>query len=230
MASPVQPEEVAAVTVDIPIDSSDEEEETTTTTTNATQRVPQAAEPPQQQATTTTPTTPTPTTPATPAAPPKELIVPISYWDYFFRFTDTWDLWYMALGTFGAIATGALIPFFQMLFGRMLDSLNSGTNIVEAVSHVALQFAYMACVAFVCAGLQVYAWGLYGERTVARIRGAYVKAILRQEIAWFDMQTRGETATIVNDLTTQLQDGKGRKNGDTIEYITQVRPPAYSFA
>jgi len=137
------------------------------------------------------------------------------------RFADKWDLIFMVVGTVGGIVTGALIPFFQYLFGRILDSLNSSENIVEAVSEVALQFVYMAAVAFVAATLQDFAWGVNGERQTARIRGEYVKALLRQDISWYDTQTRGETATIVSELTASLGDGLGRKNGDVAEYVCQ---------
>jgi ATP-binding cassette subfamily B (MDR/TAP) protein 1 len=127
----------------------------------------------------------------------------------------------MLLGCFGGLVTGALIPFFQYLFGKMLDSLNTGDKIVESVTHVAIQFAYLAVVAFFMAALQVTAWGLNGERQVARIRNLYVKALLRQDISYYDMQTRGQTATIVSELTASAADGMGRKNGDIIEYLAQ---------
>jgi ATP-binding cassette subfamily B (MDR/TAP) protein 1 len=67
----------------------------------------------------------------------------------------------------------------------------------------------------------VAGWGMNGERQVMRIRALYVKAILRQDIAWFDTQTRGQTASMVSELTSALQDGLGRKNGDIVEYLTQ---------
>lgn len=44
---------------------------------------------------------------------------------------------------------GALIPYFQYLFGKMLDSLNSGENLVAAVNKVAIEFGYISVVAFV---------------------------------------------------------------------------------
>jgi hypothetical protein len=52
------------------------------------------------------------------------------------------------------MAQGALIPYFQFLFGKMLDALNSGNDIVNAVNTVATEFGYMAAIAFCCATLQ----------------------------------------------------------------------------
>lgn len=163
----------------------------------------------------------TPTTPSTPAAPTAEPVPSLSFFAFYFRHADALDLLMMFIGVVGGLVTGALIPFFQWLFGRMLDSLNTGEDIVEAVSTVAIQFAYMAVVAFVMGHLQVWGWSVYGERQVARIRGLYVKALLRQDISWYDRQTRGQMAAITTELTNSLQDGLGRKNGDIIEYLAQ---------
>ena len=38
------------------------------------------------------------------------------------------DVVYIILGTLGALVTGASIPFFNVLFGRMLDALNGSTS------------------------------------------------------------------------------------------------------
>ncbi len=162
-----------------------------------------------------------PSSPPAAAPPAQEPVARISFFTYYFRHADGLDVLMVFLGILGGIVSGALIPFFQWLFGRMLDSLNTGADIVEAVSAVAIQFAYMAALAFVVGHLQVWAWSVYGERQVARIRGLYVQALLRQDIGWYDRQTRGQMATIATELTAALQDGMGRKNGDVIEYGAQ---------
>ena len=51
--------------------------------------------------------------------------------------------------------------------------------------------------------LEVACWMVMGERQAARIRGLYLKAILRQDVAFFDMETN--TREVV-----------GRMSGDTV--------------
>ena len=47
------------------------------------------------------------------------------------------DVVYIFLGTLGALVTGASIPFFNVLFGRMLDALNgTTTSFTEQVIHI----------------------------------------------------------------------------------------------
>jgi ATP-binding cassette subfamily B (MDR/TAP) protein 1 len=50
----------------------------------------------------------------------------------------------------------------------------------------------------------------------------YVRAILKQEIGWFDTCGAGELSTKVAELCGKVQDGLGRKVGDLIQYVTQV--------
>jgi ATP-binding cassette subfamily B (MDR/TAP) protein 1 len=68
----------------------------------------------------------------------------------------------------------------------------------------------------------VYCWAYTGERQTQRFREKYVNAILSQEIGWFDTCGAGELATRVAELCGKIQDGMGRKIGDSVQYITQI--------
>lgn len=49
-----------------------------------------------------------------------------------------------------------------------------------------------------------------------------MNAILSQEIGWFDTCGAGELATRVAEICGKVQDGIGRKVGDSIQYLTQI--------
>ena len=49
-----------------------------------------------------------------------------------------------------------------------------------------------------------------------------MNAILSQEIGWFDTCGAGELSTRVAELCGKIQDGLGRKVGDSIQYIAQI--------
>jgi ATP-binding cassette subfamily B (MDR/TAP) protein 1 len=70
--------------------------------------------------------------------------------------------------------------------------------------------------------LQVYCWTYTGERQTQKFREKYVNAILSQEIGWFDTCGAGELSTRVAELCGKIQDGLGRKVGDSIQYIAQI--------
>lgn len=42
-----------------------------------------------------------------------------------FMLADSTDILYMSLGTFGAVVTGLCIPTFNILFGRIINTVNS---------------------------------------------------------------------------------------------------------
>ena len=55
--------------------------------------------------------------------------------------------------------------------------------------------------------LEVACWMVTGERQAARIRGLYLKTILKQDVAFFDMETNTEEVvrrmlgdTVLSDL------------------------------
>ena len=60
--------------------------------------------------------------------------------------------------------------------------------------------------------LEVACWMVTGERQAARIRGLYLKTILRQDVAFFDMETNtGEVVGRMSGDTVLIQDAMGEK-------------------
>jgi len=58
----------------------------------------------------------------------------------------------------------------------------------------------------------VTCWTVTGERQATRIRGLYLKAILRQDIAFFDKETNtGEVIGRMSGDTVLIQDAMGEK-------------------
>lgn len=55
-------------------------------------------------------------------------------------------------------------------------------------------------------------WVITGERQAARMRGLYLKTILRQDIAFFDKETStGEVIGMMSGDTILIQDAMGEK-------------------
>lgn len=97
---------------------------------------------------------------------------------------DILDYGLMALGTIGALGTGAALPVFCILFGQILDNLNSGGNLQQEVDKVVILFVILACGNLVVSFVQVVGWTITGERQAQKFRTKYVRAVLSQEIGW----------------------------------------------
>ena len=101
-----------------------------------------------------------------------------------FSEADVTDCCLMALGTIGALGTGAALPVFCILFGQVLDKLNSGGDLQAAVTAVVILFIILACGNLVVSSVQVVGWTISGERQAQKFRTKYVRAVLSQEIGW----------------------------------------------
>jgi ATP-binding cassette subfamily B (MDR/TAP) protein 1 len=133
------------------------------------------------------------------------------------------DYIYMIIGSLGAIVTGLSIPFFNILFGEILDAVNTNPDdFQKRINTLCLSFTVVAGANLLSGFLQVYCWTATGERQCQRFREKYVASILAQEIGWFDTCGAGELSTRVAELCGKIQDGLSRKLGDLIQYVFQV--------
>eukprot|EP01035_Chromulina_nebulosa_P018834 gene18834-24615_t len=130
----------------------------------------------------------------------------------------------MTIGTVGGAVTGFSLPIFNVLFGKILDALNKstgGNSFESGIKSIVLDFVYVAIANLFSGYMQVACWSIAGERQTQKLRELYVRAILSQEIGWFDTVGAGELSTRTADIIGKVQDGIGRKVGDLTQYIAQ---------
>ncbi|XP_017179337.1 ABC transporter B family member 11-like [Malus domestica] len=141
-----------------------------------------------------------------------------------FSYADKTDIILMLFGTIGAIGNGSAMPLMTILLGEMINSFGSNqnnTDVVSAVSKVALIYFYLAIGTGVAATLQVSCWMVTGERQAARIRGLYLKTLLRQDVAFFDLETyTGEVIGRMSGDTVLIQDAMGEKVGKFLQLFS----------
>ncbi|KAL1189260.1 ABC transporter B family member 4 [Cardamine amara subsp. amara] len=141
-----------------------------------------------------------------------------------FAFADSFDFLLMILGTLGSIGNGLGFPIMTLLFGDLVDAFGQNqtqTDVSDKVSKVALKFVWLGIGTFVAAFLQLSGWMISGERQAARIRSLYLKTILRQDIAFFDIDTNtGEVVGRMSGDTVLIQDAMGEKVGKAIQLVS----------
>ncbi|CAN6689574.1 unnamed protein product [Malus baccata var. baccata] len=137
-----------------------------------------------------------------------------------FAFADRLDIALMIVGTISAVGNGLSQPLMTLVFGNLINTFGSTDpgHIVPMISKVSLKFVYLAIGTGVAALLQVACWMVTGERQAARIRGKYMKAILRQDIGFFDTETStGEIIGRMSGDTILIQEAMGEKVGKFIQ-------------
>ncbi|KAK9987273.1 hypothetical protein SO802_032224 [Lithocarpus litseifolius] len=138
-----------------------------------------------------------------------------------FSFADFTDITLMIFGTIGAIANGLGTPLMTIVFGDLIDSFGNNKNIVHEVSKISLKFVYLAVGIGFAAFLEVTCWMVTGVRQAARIRGLYLKTMLRQDVAFFDKETStGEVVSRMSGDTILIEDAMGEKVGKFLQLIS----------
>ncbi|WCJ22612.1 ABC transporter B family member 11 [Euphorbia peplus] len=141
-----------------------------------------------------------------------------------FSFADSLDLWLMVIGTVGAVINGTCLPLMTVFLGDTVDAFGEKQNnsdTVHVISQISLKFVYLAIGSAVASFLQISCWMVTGERQAARIRGLYLKTILRQDIAFFDIETNtGEVIGRMSGDTVLIQDAMGEKVGKYVQLLS----------
>ncbi|KAL2239954.1 ABC transporter B family member 11-like [Sesamum indicum] len=138
-----------------------------------------------------------------------------------FSFADPTDYALMVVGVITAIGTGLSLPLMTVLFGELANSFGQNVDtgrVVNEVSKVSVKFVYLALGAGTAAFSQVACWMITGERQAVRIRNLYLRAILRQDIGYFDKETNtGEIVERMSTDTVIVQDAMGEKIGKFLQ-------------
>lgn len=154
-------------------------------------------------------------------APP----VPISFFGLY-RYASHMDILILVVSALCAIAAGAAMPLFTILFGQlatafqriMLDTISYGEFYHQLTKNV-LYFVYLGIGEFVTVYISTVGFIYTGEHITQKIRENYLQAILRQNIAYFDKLGAGEVTTRITADTNLIQDGISEKVGLTLTAI-----------
>ncbi|MCO5563019.1 hypothetical protein L7F22_016655 [Adiantum nelumboides] len=149
----------------------------------------------------------------------------ISYFKLFSTATAL-DYILMAGGTIGALAHGAALPLAVLLFGNIVESVGiyflNPPKLYEDASKYCLDCVYVGIVTLAAAWLEVFCWTYTGERQASKIRVQYLRALLGQDIGFYDTDsTTGEIVVGISSDTLLVQDAIGEKVGNFIHNMAR---------
>nr|XP_032522824.1 multidrug resistance protein homolog 49-like isoform X2 [Danaus plexippus plexippus] len=99
----------------------------------------------------------------------------------------------MCIGIFAAFAVGSSFPCFAILFGETYGLLESKNEdyVRQGTNYIAIFFLMVGIYTGIGIFFQIFIFNLTGVRLTARLRVAAFRAMLRQEIGWFDDAVNG---------------------------------------
>ncbi|OEL13455.1 putative multidrug resistance protein [Dichanthelium oligosanthes] len=123
----------------------------------------------------------------------------------------------MALGLIGAIGDGISTPLRLLIACRIANDLGSGPDALQQftarINANVINIVFLACASWVMAFLEDYCWERTAERQASRMRARYLRAVLRQDVEYFDLRagSASEVVTSVSNDCIVVQDALGDK-------------------
>ncbi|CAN6461005.1 unnamed protein product [Victoria cruziana] len=143
-----------------------------------------------------------------------------------FAFADLWDYVLMAVGTVGAVAHGASVPVFFIFFGKLINIIGVAffypAAVSDKVAKYSLDFVYLSIAILFSSWTEVACWMHTGERQASKMRLAYLRSMLNQDIGLFDTET--STGQVIAGITSDVivvQDAISEKVGNFLHYISR---------
>ncbi|RFU81921.1 abc multidrug transporter mdr1 [Trichoderma arundinaceum] len=138
-----------------------------------------------------------------------------------YRYADSLDCLIIAVSAICAITAGAILPLLSLTSAFQSISLNTIAyhDFESQLNKNVLYFVYIGIAEFVAVYVSTVGFIYTGEHITQKIRQEYLKAILRQNIAYFDNLGAGEITTRITADTNLIQDGISQKIGLTLTAI-----------
>ncbi|XP_054978347.1 bile salt export pump isoform X1 [Sorex araneus] len=144
---------------------------------------------------------------------------------------------YMLVGSVGAAVNGSITPLYAFLFSQILGtfSLPDKEEQRTQINGVCLLFVAMGCVSLCTQFLQGYAFAKSGELLTKRLRKFGFRAILGQDVGWFDdfRNSPGALTTRLATDASQVQGAAGSQIGIMVNSLTNITVAmiiAFSFS
>ncbi|KAL6285341.1 hypothetical protein ACE6H2_009731 [Prunus campanulata] len=158
-----------------------------------------------------------------------------------FKYSTKWDLVLVFLGCVGALINGGSLPWYSLLFGQFVNKIAKEstyadkTPMMKDVETICLYMAGLAAIVVVGAYMEITCWRMVGERSAQRMRREYLRAVLRQDISFFDTEVAaGDIMHGISSDVAQIQEVMGekvsyRKAGSVAEQAISSIRTVFSF-
>ena len=137
-----------------------------------------------------------------------------------YRYASALDVLILLVSSAAAVVGGAALPVFTVLFGRLTSSFKEITidaitfeHFNDKLTENVFYFLYLGAGELAVISIATIGFIYTGDRIVQKIRIQYLRAILRQNIAFFDSMGPGEITSRITADTNLIQDGISEKVG-----------------
>ncbi|KDP40662.1 hypothetical protein JCGZ_24661 [Jatropha curcas] len=124
----------------------------------------------------------------------------------------------------GALINGGALPWYSFLFGDFVNKIakeaDDKTKMMKDVQKICLEMTILSAIVVIGAYLEITCWRLVGERSAHRIRTMYLRAVLRQDISFYDTEvSTGDIMHGISSDVAQIQEVMGEKMAHFVHQI-----------
>jgi ATP-binding cassette subfamily B (MDR/TAP) protein 1 len=133
---------------------------------------------------------------------------------------------YIVLGSVGSIIIGFAMPIFGVLFGGILGVMaeSDADAVREGTNQYSLYFVIAGVTVGIATFVQFFTYGVAGEKLTMRLRGEMFQAMVRQEVAWFDIKSNssGALCARLSGDASSVQGATGQRVGIVLQSIATI--------
>ncbi|XP_051708757.2 ATP-binding cassette sub-family B member 5 [Oryctolagus cuniculus] len=133
---------------------------------------------------------------------------------------------FVVLGTLASVLNGTVHPIFSIIFAKIITMFehDDKTALKHDAEIYSMIFVILGLVCFVSYFMQGLFYGRAGENLTLRLRHLAFKAMLHQDIAWFDDKenSTGALTTILATDIAQIQGAIGSRIGVFTQSVTNM--------
>ncbi|CAN6246848.1 unnamed protein product [Urochloa humidicola] len=122
-----------------------------------------------------------------------------------FMHADAVDVALMLLGMVGAIGDGMSTPLMLAITSHVYNEAGSGPDHLQQfsskINENVRNTLFLATALWITAFLEGYCWTRTAERQASRMRLHYLRAVLRQDVEYFDL-TAGATSDVITGVSS----------------------------
>ena len=112
----------------------------------------------------------------------------------FFKFLKPQDKLLLFIGSLAAIIAGGILPSISLIMGNVASAFSSGgsggsggsSDIISNMSYIASYVVLIAMTLFTFSYMFCAFWQHLAENITTDLRVRYIRALMRQEIAYFE--------------------------------------------
>lgn len=137
------------------------------------------------------------------------------------------------LGIFCAVLSGCLYPLLAFYFAVVFEDLlasTDGANYLANIREIVYVFMVLGAIGGITVSGQSFFLELAASHSTTDLKIQWFNALLRQDMAYYDIKDVSSQATIVSVNAARYKKGSGRKLGEGIQFfITALGGFGYAF-